>query len=355
MNNPLVSVLMPCYNAEKYVEESMNSILNQAYTNLQIIAINDCSTDSTGRILHELARKDSRITVVENGENLKLVKTLNKGVCFCEGEYIARMDADDISLPARIEKEVAFLERNRDHDIVSTLFYAFRAGNPRKRNLHRSPLKNEELRAYLLFKSGICHPAAMIRKRVFTELGLTFEAEYLHVEDYALWSEAMYKTKLANIGEPLLLYRVHRSQVSSLNEELQFENRKKVFKIHCDHLGLPADDDFIDIYSSVAECVPLLSSFKYLDKCEALMLSLIRINRDKLFCDGMYLEYMLSVHWLRLCANSRLGLKVLRRLKDSPLYRKENYTSRDLAILYTKCAFKLKYKKSLIYKLVFRQ
>ena len=354
MNKPLVSVLMPCYNVEKYVIESMNSILNQTYTNLQIVAINDCSTDSTGRILHELAEKNSRITVVENDKNLKLIETLNKGVSLCKGEYIARMDADDIALPTRIEKEVAFLEQYHDHDIVSTLFYAFRTERPDKRDLHHSPLKDEELRAYLLFKSGICHPAVMMRKRIFTELGLSFEKEYLHVEDYALWSKAIYRTKLGNIGEPLLLYRVHQHQVSSLNEDLQTDNKKKVFKIHCAHLGLPTDDDFLEIYSSVAECVPRHSSFKYLDKCEELMLSLIHINKAKPFCNGAYLERMLSIHWLRLCANSRLGLKVLRRMKLSPLYREENYTSRDFAILYTKCTFKLKYKKSLIYKLVFR-
>lgn len=354
MNKPLVSVLIPCYNVEKYVEESINSILNQTYSNLEVIAIDDCSTDQTKELLHQMAKKDSRITVVENPENLKLIKTLNKGIGLCKGEYIARMDADDIALPTRIEKEVDFLEKNRDHDIVSTQFYAFRSENPSKRDLHHSPLADSELRAYMLFKSGICHPAVLIRKRVFTELGLRFEEEYLHVEDYALWSEAIYKTKMANLGEPLLLYRVHKYQVSSLNEDLQTDNKKKVFKIHCKHLGLPTDDDFIDIYTSVAECVPSRSSIKYLDKCEELMLSLIDLNRKKPFCDNTYLEQMLSIHWLRLCANSRIGFKVIHRLKESSLYKEENYTPRDFAIFYTKCTFKLRYKKSFIYKLVFR-
>jgi len=354
MNEPLVSVLIPCYNVEKYVEESVNSILNQTYTNLEVIAINDCSTDNTKAKLQQLALMDSRITVIDNQTNLKLIKTLNKGIGLCKGEYIARMDADDISLPTRIEKEVDFLEKNKDHDIVSTQFYAFRSENPGKRYLHHSPLLDSELRAYMLFKSGICHPAVLIRKRVFTELCLKFEQEYLHVEDYALWSEAIYKTKIANISEPLLLYRVHKYQISSLHEDLQSENKKKVFRIHCSHLGLPVDDELIDIYSSVAESVPTRSSFKYLDKCENFMLSLIELNSEKPFCDDTYLEYILSIHWLRLCANSRLGLKVIHRLKKSPLYKEENYTSRDFAILYTKCTFKLKYKKSFIYKIVFR-
>lgn len=354
MNQPLVSVLIPCYNVEKYVVESVSSILNQTYKNLEIITINDCSTDNTGELLQQLADKDNRIKVITNEENLKLISTLNKGIALCNGEYIARMDADDISLPTRIEKEVDFLERNKDHDIVSTMFYAFRSENPRKKDLHHSPFRDEELRAYMLFRSGICHPAVMIRKRVFSELGLKFETEYLHVEDYALWSEAIYKTKIANISEPLLLYRVHQHQISSLNEDLQTENKKKVFKIHCKHLGLPIDDEFVDIYASVAECVPTVASITYLDKCEQFMLLLLDINKKNPFCDDNYLHRLLSINWLRLCANSRIGIKVVRRMKQSKLYIKENYTFRDFVIFYTKCTFKLKYKKSLIYKLVFR-
>lgn len=354
MSKPLVSVLIPCYNVEKYVTEAVKSISNQTYQNLEIITINDCSSDNTLLILEQLAKEDSRIRVISNEENLKLIKTLNKGIGLCNGEYIARMDADDISLPTRIEKEVDFLERNKDHDIVSTLFYAFPSENPDKKSFHHSPLKDSELRAFILFKSGICHPAVMIRKRVFTDLGLKFESEYLHVEDYALWSEAIYKTKIANIGEPLLLYRVHQQQVSSLHENLQLENKKKVFKIHAKQLGLPLDDDFINIYASVAEAVPEKSSMAYLDKCEHLLLSLIDRNKETQFCDKEYLEKLASIHWLRLCANSRLGLKVVEKLKLSPLYIKENYSARDFAIFYTKCTFRLKYKKSLIYKLVFR-
>lgn len=354
MNQPLVSVLMPCYNAENFVEESLNSILNQTYQNIEVIAINDCSKDRTGEILKCMAKKDSRIKIVENKENLKLIATLNKGIKLCSGDYIARMDSDDIALPTRIEKEVDFLEKNKDHDIVSCLFYAFPSKKPNKRSLHLNPLHNDELQAYMLFKSGICHPAAMIRKRVFTELGLQFEKKYLHVEDYALWSEAIYKTKLANINEALLLYRVHESQVSSLYEEIQTENKKKVFEIHCQHLGIPVNDELLDIYHSVAEAVPVQSSFNYLDKCEEFMLSLLQIQKTKPFCNELYLKEILSIHWLRLCANSRLGLKVLKRLKSSSLYMEQSYSWRDKAILYFKCAFKLQYKKSFIYKIVFR-
>lgn len=354
MNQPLVSVLMPCYNVEKYIVEAMDSILNQTYRNIEVIAINDCSKDKTGEILRQMAEKDMRIKVVDNDENLRLIRTLNKGIALCSGEYIARMDSDDIALPTRLEKEVDFLEKNPDHDIVSTQFYAFRSENPDKRDLHHNPTSDCDLRAYILFKSGICHPAVMIRKRVFTELDLSFEMEYLHVEDYALWSKAIYKTKIANLSEPLLLYRVHQQQVSALNEQLQIDNKKKVFKIHCEHLGLPTTDEYLDIYASVAESTPTQSSGAYIDKCENFILSLIQLNREKPFCNAQYLENMLSINWLRICANSRLGLKAVKQLKKSSLYKRENYTGRDMFILYTKCILKLEYKKSFIYKVIFR-
>lgn len=354
MNRPLVSILMPCYNAEAHLEEAMKSILEQTYCDLEIIAINDCSTDATSSILHNMAEKDNRIKVYDNDQNLKLIKTLNKGVALCNGNYIARMDSDDIALPQRIEKEVDFLEKNKDYDIVSSLFLAFRTDNPSKKDLHHNPLKYEDLQAYMLFKSGICHPAVMMRKRIFTDLGLSFEMEYLHVEDYALWSKAVYKTKIANIGEPLLLYRVHANQVSSLNEKLQIDNKKKVFKIHCQQLGLPTDDVFLDIYASVAEAIPSQKSLTYLKECEAFMLRLIRLNEVKPFCSQVFLRDQLAIHWLRLCANSQLGLGILSTLKRSPLYNKGIYTNRDLAILYFKCTFKIKYKESFLYNLFFR-
>jgi len=352
-SEPLVSVLIPCYNVEKYVVESVSSILNQTYTNIEVVAINDCSTDATKEKLENLALQDSRVKVYSNETNLKLINTLNKGIELCSGKYIARMDADDISLPTRIEKQVEFLEYNTDYSVVSTMFYTFKTGSSKK-NLYINPTKYEELQAFLLFKSGICHPAVMIRKTLFTELGLRFEQEYVHVEDYALWSKALYCTKLANIGEPLLLYRMHENQISTVYEGVQLQNKKKVFKIHCDKLGLPTDDYNMDIYASVAEAVPLYSTFEYLDECESLMKSLLGINKESPFCSQEYLVNMLSMHWIRLCANSRLGFKVLKRFTQSSLYIRENYTLQDFFIFYTKCLFKVEYKKSFLYKLVFR-
>jgi len=339
---------------EKYVEKALLSLLDQTYKNIEIIAINDCSTDKTKEILEKYASRDNRIKIYNNELNLKLIKTLNKGIELSTGKYIARMDADDISLPTRIEKQVKFLEENNDYGIVSTMFYVFKSNNPGRKNLYRNPVKYEDIQAALLFISVICHPAAMIRKTVFTELNLKFEESYLHVEDYALWSKALYVTKIANLDEPLLLYRVHENQISTIHNSLQLQNKKEVFKIHCQQLGLPINEKNLDIYASVAECVPRQSSFDYLKECETFMLKILEIQKQSSFCSETYLSKILSLHWLRLCANSRIGLKAVKFCFHSPLFMKEYYTKQDLVIMYIKCLFKLEYKKSFLYKVVFR-
>lgn len=357
MNNrakePLVSVLIPCYNAEKYVEESLNSILEQTYSNMEIIAIDDCSTDGTRDILEQIAKKDNRVRIIRNDENLKLISTLNKGVSSCTGEYIARIDSDDIALPTRIEKQVRFLNENEDYDVVSTMFYTF-TDKVSTKSLYRNPVTYEELQAFLLFKSGICHPAVMIRKRLFTELDLSFESRYLHVEDYALWSKALYLTKLANIDEPLLFYRVHESQISTVNAQKQLDNKKEVFKIHCDALELPKDNYALDVYASVAESVPLYKSKKLIADCETFLLSLRKKNLEKPFCDNRYLIHLTSMHWIRLCANSQLGLSVLKQCISSQLFNRSEYQFRDYIVLFVKCLFRLEYKTSFVYKIFFR-
>ena len=118
MQNKLVSVIIPVYNVEKYVEEAIQSILNQTYKNLEIIVIDDGSKDSTYQLVKKLQKKDNRIKLYKNEKNFKIVKTLNLALSLANGEYIARMDGDDISAPDRIEQKVQFLEDNNEYDLV---------------------------------------------------------------------------------------------------------------------------------------------------------------------------------------------------------------------------------------------
>ncbi|MGK8802556.1 glycosyltransferase family 2 protein [Acinetobacter seifertii] len=119
-NQPLITVLMPVYNVEKFVEAAVHSIISQSYRKLQIIIIDDCSTDGTYNKILNLSRLDSRILLLKNNENLKIVKTLNKALNFAEGDYIARMDGDDICSIDRLEKQIKFLLDNPEYSLVGS-------------------------------------------------------------------------------------------------------------------------------------------------------------------------------------------------------------------------------------------
>lgn len=219
MNQPLVSILLPAYNAQLYLKEAITSILNQTYKNFELIVIDDGSTDETSHIIQSF--KDKRIRYYRNKKNLKLIQTLNLGLNLCNGMYIARMDSDDIALPHRIEKQVAFLSQNTSIGIVGCNILEF--GETKKTPV-KYPIKHNDIFARSLFKSPFCHPSVIIRAEILHKCNLKYEIDYLHAEDYVLWLKLLKQTKGANIPEILLLYRSHSMQVSEAHRISQTKN-----------------------------------------------------------------------------------------------------------------------------------
>lgn len=233
IDKPLVSVLIPCYNCEQYVKEAVMSIMKQSYANLEILVINDGSTDNTGNILKELAEEDTRIVYIKNEKNLKLIATLNKGLDRCKGKYIARMDADDISVPTRIEKQVDFLEKHPNIGIVGADIEFFK--EDKKLSIWRMETKDKYIRTGLLFGSCFAHPVVMMRTSILREHHLYYNDDYPHAEDYKLWCDIAQCTKLANIPEVLLYYRVNENQVSNIYNQKQKETAHRI-KEECTNL-----------------------------------------------------------------------------------------------------------------------
>ncbi len=211
-DKPLVSVVIPCYNAEKYVEMAIRSIMNQTYTNLEILIIDDCSKDSTYEILENLAKYDKRIILEKNEQNLKIVKTLNKLVLKANGKYIARMDADDISAPNRIEKQVNFLESNKDYGICGTNAWRIDCNN---RMIGKSllPTEDNEIKIVSDFFCVFYHPSVMIRSELYKKN--LYREEYLYAEDMELWQRLLKVTKGKNLKEKLFYYRIISSSASN--------------------------------------------------------------------------------------------------------------------------------------------
>jgi len=214
-SNPLISVVMSVYNSEKFLEEAIESILNQSYENFEFIIIDDGSTDNTLRILNQYHQKDNRIKIISR-ENKGLAYSLNEGINIAKGEYIARMDADDIATTDRFEKQIKFM-RNNDLDICGA--YVNIMGDVKKNFVVRQPVSDKDIKFTLIFMSPFSHPSIMMKKKIFDKVRYS---DYAAAQDYKLWTDiAKHGYKMGNLPEVVLHYRIHQSQISSEKIELQ--------------------------------------------------------------------------------------------------------------------------------------
>ena len=231
---PKISVIMPVHNEpENVLRTAINSILNQTFKDFEFIIINDASENNAEEVI--LSYKDDRIKYYKNKKNLKVIKTLNKGLKLASGEYIARMDADDISFKKRFEKQVELLDKNPAIGLVSSSCYMF----PYKR-IVTPPNNHEDIEKILKYSVNcIVHPVVMFRRTLIEKYNLKYSLKHLHIEDYQLWIEMSKVTKLYSIQEPLVLHRKWASSVSSQNKMEQFYNAKNlVFESILDDLGI---------------------------------------------------------------------------------------------------------------------
>lgn len=215
MKTPRISVLMPAYNSEKYIAESIESILNQTFIDFEFIIINDGSTDNTAKIINQYATKDSRIKFVNNSKNKGLIGVLNEGLELCRGEYIARMDSDDISLPTRFEKQIAYMDAHPECGVLGTYFHVFGTRN-------EDIILPQYVRILdLAYACMVGHPTIMLRKSVIDKYDFRYDFNYKHAEDYELWSRMIMVTEIHNLPEILLYYRLGDTNVSVVYSQTQ--------------------------------------------------------------------------------------------------------------------------------------
>ena len=217
MKNPKVTVLMSVYNGEKYIQEAIDSILGQTFKDFEFLIINDGSTDKTGEILESY--NDPRIKIINNEKNIGLTKSLNKGLELATGKYIARQDADDISMPQRLEKEVEFLEQNRNVGLVGTDYLFI---NEKGKVVHIVKCLNgsRELKAKLLKGNQFGHGSVMLRRECIEKVG-TYREEFKFAQDYDFCLRIAEAYDVANIPEPLYKWRINIESVSVKKKSLQ--------------------------------------------------------------------------------------------------------------------------------------
>jgi GT2 family glycosyltransferase len=210
--NPKVSVVMSVYNDERYLRDAVESILDQTFRDFEFIIINDGSTDGTVEIIHSYC--DPRIVLVKNDTNVGLTKSLNKGLRLARGEYIARQDPDDLSLPQRLGTQIAYLEQHKHVGLLGTAYYTMDSqGQHIATNRH--PLRDTEIRWKILFCNAFCHTSVMFRRKVFPTSDIFYDEALLYSQDYDLWVRLLGHTYAANLQAPLVAFRMHESSITA--------------------------------------------------------------------------------------------------------------------------------------------
>jgi glycosyltransferase involved in cell wall biosynthesis len=222
---PLVTILLAVSNGERYLGTAVASALRQSVTEVELLVVDDGSTDATPEILDEVG--DERLRVLRNDERLGLAASLNRGLDEARGRYVARLDADDVALPRRLERQLAHIRSGRPLGVVGTAVLNLDEVD-RPGNLQVMPTGPEAVRWASLFSSPFFHPSVLVDRELLDRHALRYDLEYLESEDYDLWTRLLGFAEGDNLPHPLLLYRVHAEQASRRRRGLQREFQQRI-------------------------------------------------------------------------------------------------------------------------------
>lgn len=246
---------MPAHNAEVFINEAISSVLLQSFPDFELLVVDDFSSDATPQILDQIT--DQRLRPVRTQERLGVTRSLNVGLLLARGELIARLDADDVASPQRLQKQVAFLDANPDYGLVGSWMQLF--GD---RNLvSRYPLSDDDIRMTMLFRTPFGHPAVMFRKNWDNgDLGL-YDESFVVGQDFDLWERVSRSWKVANLPESLTSYRMHAAQVSSRNHQQRAITDRRVITRQWERINLDPPVDAMGLVAFFRWSVRVFRSF----------------------------------------------------------------------------------------------
>ena len=340
---PEVTVLMSVHNVEKYLRESIESILHQTFTDFEFLIINDRSTDASRDII--LSYDDPRIRLIDNKKNVGQATSLNIGLQEAEGKFIARIDQDDISMPDRLRKQVHFMVNNSEVGVLGTKAqFLNEAGEGFSLRYDEKLYETDDMmKAQLLFKSCFLHPSTMIRTDILREYNLSYQEEYKLSEDYLLWFKLSSFCRFANLPQSLIKYRHHKEQLSTDLGYDQFSSSINIRKIILeDFLGREVSQVQLVRHTkiSVAQCGSTIAEINQAEKWLQLLVQ--GNNTIKKYKSESFFQVLENV-WMLLCMNSsHLGMKLLLKYLSSTFrrFKIENFYQEMKLII--KCLIKYK-------------
>lgn len=235
----MISVILPLYNGIKYISESIESIQSQIFTDWEFIIVNEYgSDDGCAEVVCEYAKHDKRIKLIQNTKRLGLAESLNVGISYATGKYIARVDADDPSYPERFAKQVEYLESHPDVFMCGTLQ---RSVTPKRSYTLEVPCDSEELKAAMLFGCEISHCSVMFRRETWIENGWKYDKDSL-CEDYDLWTKIMFTHRIVNLPKVLVDHRWGFGNISIAKGEALHKASRNVSIRTLQNFGITIDE-----------------------------------------------------------------------------------------------------------------
>lgn len=323
---------MPIYNGETYLKEAIESILKQTFSDFEFLIINDGSSDASVDIIQSI--KDSRIRLIHNDSNLALVPTLNKGLELSRGEYVVRMDCDDISLPERLDKQVTFMDCHQEVGVCGT--WMRRIGIAQGR-IFKRPTDDASIRCGMLFNNMLFHPSVIIRKKLIDEFSLRYNPHFRHAEDYELWVRCSEHALLANINEVLLEYRWHEGNISNRFKNEQDSSANRIRRNALKKLSIVPSHDEFELHLSIAQQEFEINKI-FIDRLDAWLCKMKSANRCVCYYPEPTFSTLLFRQWCEVCANAtELGWWTFKKFFNSLLNENTNLTFKQKARFAVQC------------------
>ena len=301
MSIPLVSVAMPVFNAEKYIKQAIDSILNQTYVNFELIIVNDGSTDKSKEII--LTYADKRILYIENETNIGIAKTRNKCIQCASGKYIAVLDNDDIALPCRLEKQVEFLEADSSYGLCGS-FYEIIDGKGHLISKMKLPVTDHQVKTYLLFDNCFCNSSVMVHSYLLKE---RFYSEgYDMIEDYHfLYSVSEFK-KLFIIPLYITQYRKHGKNTSIEKLDGMRNIRKKMDRAILTGIGIPYSEEEFAIHTNFfTDNLDFFNNDSVISRLESWLMKLYQFLKLSQRYDMTLIEKIFTRRWISIFKRTR--------------------------------------------------
>ncbi len=291
----LISIVMAVHNGMPYLPDSINSILKQSWQDFEFIIVDDASNDGSLERIREI--NDERITLIVNPQRAGLAASLIIGLEASKGEFIARMDADDVSLPARFERQLDLIKAHPEIDICGT--WARTIGS-KPRQLWQYPASDANIKAEMLFASVLVHSSVMLRRKSIEAHNIRYNEKLEAAQDYELWVRLSNEVTFANLPEVLVEYRLHENQVGEQRSSAQRQVADSVRESQLNNLGIAASKQEIALHHQLSRW-DFGNSSKDLREIESWLEKLLKANTDGKLFDQRALESAVEQRWWAAC------------------------------------------------------